>query len=580
MGGDGRPRRDGDADGDLDPAVGAARPALRGRADGAVERGLVGEVFERRQVEALVPGALRPSLDDRIRALLRKDLIRPSRSDLGVEEEYRFRHILIRDVAYETLPKHDRAVLHARFGDRLERTAGPRLAEVEEIVGYHLERAYRYRIELAPEDESASALATKAAARLASAGRRVHDTRWDVAGTVNLLSRAWDLVPAGHAVRLEIGPDLALALAEHGDFAAANDVADGAVDESRSAGDEAAATRARVALSLVRLDSDPAVDVVRAEAEADEAIAFLEAAGDDLGAARSWRLKAVLRHFLADHGGRVAAAERAAALARRAGAGWEEAQAMLEAGFGLGAGAVPVDECRPRHEALLREARTSGNRRLEADALMALALLAGLRGDLEDARSLLAECARLAEDFDAPGVYWAVRSQGVAMVEEWSGNLDAAEAAGRDSYELFSRFGETRYRSGTAAALAVVRAERGDPDEAFRLADEAESLGGPLDIMNLVDCGIARAKAHALRGDTEEAIAEAQRALAAADRSDDLARLQGRAQLALAEALRAAGRDDDAVAAARDALNRFERKGAIVLADRARAFLAEIGSPT
>ena len=66
----------------------------------------------------------------------------------------------------------------------------------------------------------------------------------------------------------------------------------------------------------------------------------------------------------------------------------------------------------------------------------------------------------------------------------------------------------------------------------------------------------------------------ARRTVALADRGDHLARCQGRARLVLAETLRAAGRDEDAVAAAREALD-----GWVLLADQARALLAEIGSP-
>ncbi|HEU4356650.1 MAG TPA: adenylate/guanylate cyclase domain-containing protein, partial [Actinomycetota bacterium] len=254
---------------------------------------VVGEIFERRAVEALVPETLRPTVDERIGGLVRKDLIRPARSDLGRDQEaYRFRHILIRDAAYDSLPKHDRAALHERFAEMLERTSGLGLATVEELAGYHLERAYRYRCELGPLDEEAGDLAGRAAARLASAGRRVHDTRWDVEATVNLLSRAWGLVPPGSPTRLEIGPDLALSLVEHGDFDQAVQVASAVVEEAGRMGDPVAEARGRVAGWLSRANSDPSIDLGQAEAEADEAIAFLEAHADDLGAARAWQLKA------------------------------------------------------------------------------------------------------------------------------------------------------------------------------------------------------------------------------------------------------------------------------------------------
>ena len=55
---------------------------------------------------------------DHLRALIRKDLIRA----VGASEDtFRFRHQLIRDGAYEGIPKELRADLHARFANRLQR---------------------------------------------------------------------------------------------------------------------------------------------------------------------------------------------------------------------------------------------------------------------------------------------------------------------------------------------------------------------------------------------------------------------------------------------------------------------------
>ena len=76
---------------------------------------------------------------------------------MQAEDGYRFRHLLIRDAAYEALPKATRAELHERFAAWLE-TRGAELVE-DEIVGYHLEQAFRYRGELGlpADDELASA---------------------------------------------------------------------------------------------------------------------------------------------------------------------------------------------------------------------------------------------------------------------------------------------------------------------------------------------------------------------------------------------------------------------------------------
>ena len=105
-------------------------------------------------------------------ALARKELIRPDRGDFAGEDAFRFRHLLIRDAAYQALSEEQRADLHERFAVWLEHAAGERITEYEEILAYHLEQAYRYRAELGRLDEATKRLGRTAATRLiVSAGR-------------------------------------------------------------------------------------------------------------------------------------------------------------------------------------------------------------------------------------------------------------------------------------------------------------------------------------------------------------------------------------------------------------------------
>ncbi len=119
-----------------------------------LERGSVeGKVFHRGAVRRSRPTS--PRSPTRLVALVRKELLRPDRTQLPGDDAYRFRHLLIRDAAYEALPKATRAELHERFADWLEEH-GADLVELDEILGYHLEQAHRYRAELGPADERAS----------------------------------------------------------------------------------------------------------------------------------------------------------------------------------------------------------------------------------------------------------------------------------------------------------------------------------------------------------------------------------------------------------------------------------------
>jgi class 3 adenylate cyclase len=83
-----------------------------------LERGSVeGQSFHRGAVAAL--GSDGADLLDRIVGLVRKDLLRPDRAVLPGDDAFRFRHLLIRDAAYDGLSKASRAELHARFAEWL-----------------------------------------------------------------------------------------------------------------------------------------------------------------------------------------------------------------------------------------------------------------------------------------------------------------------------------------------------------------------------------------------------------------------------------------------------------------------------
>ncbi len=136
----------------------------------ALERGAVeGQVFHRSAVAALAPDD--PDVPSRLLGLVRKELVRPSAGTLPGDDAFRFRHLLIRDAAYDALPKAARAELHERFATWLERRA-PDLVELDEILGYHLEQAARYRAELGADSAELRDQSRRAARRRGIARRR------------------------------------------------------------------------------------------------------------------------------------------------------------------------------------------------------------------------------------------------------------------------------------------------------------------------------------------------------------------------------------------------------------------------
>src|SRR6266545_4557774 len=157
-----------------------------------------GRVFHRGAVQALAPEEAQ--LPARLTALVRKELVRPDKPQFAREDAFRFRHLLIRDAAYDALPKAVRAELHERLATWLEQH-GAELVELDELLGYHLEQACRYHAELGQPDP---ALAERAIEHLAAAGRRAL-WRVDEPAAASLLERALELTrPLRLDVRLEL----------------------------------------------------------------------------------------------------------------------------------------------------------------------------------------------------------------------------------------------------------------------------------------------------------------------------------------------------------------------------------------
>jgi class 3 adenylate cyclase len=182
---------------------------------------VVGRSFSGGAVLELTGGDDRDELERQLSALVAKQLIEPDGSRFAGEPTFSFDHILVRDVAYQGILKGQRSELHAGFAAWLERVAGERANEYEEILGYHLERAHRYLAELGPLDERGHELATRAAARLGSSGGRAL-ARGDIGPAVNLLERAVSLLAEDDPLRRDLTVKLGIALAESGQLSRAD----------------------------------------------------------------------------------------------------------------------------------------------------------------------------------------------------------------------------------------------------------------------------------------------------------------------------------------------------------------------
>ena len=282
-----------------------------------LERGSVeGRVFHRSAVEALAPDD--GAVATRLTSLVRKELVRSDKPAFVGHHAFRFRHLLIRDAAYEALAKATRAELHERFAGWLQ-THGEDLVELDEILGYHLEQAYSYRRQLGlPEDEKDVLLGTRAAACLGASGRRAA-VRGDGPAAARFFERAAALLPTEDPRRLELLTSLGGALIESAAWDRARDVLSEAEATAQRVGDRGAAAHARVRLIFLDLHTNPDASHKSVRVDLEGAIRVFEALGDKSGLARALHLAAMLLMW----GGQNARAreemEQAARHAREAG---------------------------------------------------------------------------------------------------------------------------------------------------------------------------------------------------------------------------------------------------------------------
>jgi class 3 adenylate cyclase/tetratricopeptide (TPR) repeat protein len=531
---------------------------------------VVGKVFWWGAVTELSPESDRPRVGSHLQTLLRKELVRPDRSGFAGEDAFRFSHILVRDAAYESMPKRSRAELHERFASWLERKAGDRIAEFEEILGYHLEHAYRYRAELGPVDEPTRAVARRAAERLAAAGRRAL-AQWDVSATVNLLSRAVELLPPRDPFRLEVLPDLGIALARS-DIPRADAVLTEAIEAARTTGDRLVEARAGVRRVFVRLLLDPESSQSRSLQEVERYIGLFEEWSDDLGLAESRSLIGMIRFWQ----GRAAEAEenleRAIAHAKLAGSRRQEAECLRWLALVICEGPTPVGEGIRRLESIL--VRAGGDRRAEISVIDKRAKLEAMQGRFAPARELITQAKALARELGDQVALTAVL-QNSGRVEMLAGDPMMAEIEIGAGYEILDRIGDVGHLASFAPELGGAIYEQGRYDDALRLSEFAERIT----IEGDVDAGVRwrqlRGKLLARRGRHDEAETMAVEAVRLASQTDYLD-LHAHALLGLAEVFRLADRRSEAASAVQEALDLHRRKGNTVGEALAASLLVEL----
>ena len=531
---------------------------------------VVGQVFVTNAVVHLVPERMRDDVGQHLGALTDKQLVQPELARSLEEEAFRFHHILIRDTAYEGILKRSRATYHEQFVEWADSVNREGATEYEEILGYHLEQAHRYLVELAPADLHARALGLDAARRLTSAGRRAF-ARGDVPAAANLLGRAVALLADADEARLELLPDYGEALLQLGRFEESQAVLEEAIRLAESEG--AATVRAHAALVrlLVRLRTgdqeswrnDAAVTIA-------EAMAIFEEESDDKGMAKGWRLLS-WTHGTACHFALAAeTSELAIRHAQQANDQRQQTQAATAYAAAAVFGPTPVDEAIERCERMIAD--VSGDRHSEGILLALLASLKAMHGSFDEARELVARGRAMLEDLGLRARVARVAHE-AWRVEMLAGDVESAERVLRDGYDLLVEIGEKYLRSTLAGLLGQTLYELGRYDEVEALASEARELATADDVDTQALWRSVLSKTLARQGELEEAETLVREALEILEPTDAVL-LKFGAWLDLAEVLRLAGREEEAREALAQAGELAEIKGAPVMVAAARTRLA------
>ena len=542
---------------------------LNGDERAAIERAAVeGKVFHLGAVAELSADAVRPTVGASLMSLVRKELVRPNQPQLAGEDAFRFRHLLIRDAAYEAISKELRAELHERFALWLDGKAQETATEFDEIVGWHLEQAVDYRMQLGQRDERTAELASRAASHLHRAALRatVHDQPAGVA----LLGRVVELLPDDDLGRIEALVDLGEALTNQFDFARGETLLGEARSRARTLGDRRLDLHAALVLGQLRISTDPEGSTDSLRAAAEDALPVFEELGDDRGLCRAWSAFAAVHHMANRRTEHDVAVERAREYARRAGDVAAQSRLLPPLVMSVTLGPTPVEDALVRLDAIRAEG--GGARPVEVAYGALRALLEAWRGDIDAARTLYGRALATAEEFAVPFAVVAV-SEWACVAELVAGDPARAESEMRRGYELLEQAGEKGYLSTMACHLADAVERQGRDGEAYRLTELAEELGAADDTMTQFSWRQLRARILAKRGELELAERLAREAAALVEVTDEPA-FYGDALVDLALVLRAAGREGEAVEALERARELYAQKGATALVERTDGLLA------
>ena len=395
---------------------------------------VVGRVFWTGAVAALVgtENGGGPRALGRLRV---KELVVPrDPSSFSGEHEFAFRHDLIRDGAYESLPKALRAEKHADVAHWADGRAGDRAEEIAELIATHHVEALRYLDELGDAGAPRSELEENAYRWARAAGDRA-SSLWEQAGAVRWYREA-----------LRLGEALGAPLEERASLARSYTFAcwgTATIEEAMAAGEQALAlyeelgdesgagwAEARIALAVFTLGRDDEVAL-----HGKRAVDRLESAGDSEDLAEAlWVV------------------------------GWYHWRRG------------DLDEGEPLLRGSMAVAERLGDDFHRAQAMHWLGLLLRERGRLAEALAMVEESFRLAKEQGDFGLVHRMYNNVASTLADFASDYGRAEGIVRDGIEMARKAGARHNLGWQLGTLGDVLIELGRLEEADQVQREAVAL--------------------------------------------------------------------------------------------------------
>jgi class 3 adenylate cyclase/tetratricopeptide (TPR) repeat protein len=536
---------------------------------------VIGRVFWWSALDSLSPDAEREGLTHALQSLVRKELIRPDRTELRQEDAFRFAHILIRDAAYLGIPKAIRADLHESLVDWFEAKVEDRTGSLESILGYHLEEARKALLDLGAQNERTDMLGRRAGALLATAGTQAF-AHGDMPAAVNLLTRTTSLLPRTDRVRFDCLAALAFALIETGDFARLETVAADMDTAAADSGDPGVEAHAALVRLWFRLFTSPEGWAEDAMNEARRGIDIFEQLCDEQGLSKSWSLLGLVHLFTTQFSPSEEAWERSSVHAHRAGNLREELESLSWVPICVWAGPTPAAEALERCQSVIERAR--GDKKVLSTALFVQAELKAGLGRFDEALELIARSKALLDELALTVWIAGPLTQFAGWVDLWRGDPAAAERQLRWGHEALSEIKEMAWLPTVDGILAEAIYAQGRLDEANDLAVMIAQSAGSEDVYSQLLWRGVRAKVLAVRGSVDDAERLARESVTLVDGTDFL---HGHwyAWMTLGEVLQRAGRADEGQIAVSNAIKAAEEKGHLVRARLATQLGARLETP-